>query len=305
MDLKKLRYFAVTAAEGSFHRASAKLHIAQPALSRQIRDLEDEIGASLFVRSSQGVTLSPAGEVLLVEVQRLLPQIELAKDTAKRAAMGQFGVLRIGLTTVVAELRFAISAVAEAGRRNPGVDYRLSVVTSDHQLPALQRGDLDVGLLYRRAPLPANMRYRDLRIDHYVLAVPEGHRLTRLRKVKLIDLDDEKLIFVSRATRPVTYDELMTACLKGGLSPRIFLELEGEGIMLNMVAEGMALGFFNCSMSARHPTEGVTFLTIADLDIPLKLAAMWSTDRESKAIDDFVDLVIEHMNREEQRERDR
>ena len=146
-----------------------KLCIAQPALSRQMRDLEDEVGAKLFVRSSQGVTLSPAGEILLAEVERLLPQIELAKETARRAGQGQFGVLRIGLTTAVAEMRFAISAIAEAGRQTPDVDYRLSVVTSDHQVPALERGDLDLGLHYRRMPLPANMKYRDLLVDTYVL----------------------------------------------------------------------------------------------------------------------------------------
>lgn len=300
MDLKKLRYFAVTASEGSFHRAAAKLNMAQPALSRQVRDLEEEIGTTLFVRSSKGVTLSRAGEVLLAEVDRLLPQIEQAKETAKRAGLGQYGALRIGLTTVVAEMRSVISAVAEAGRCNPAVDYRISVVTSDHQVAALERGDLDVGLLYRRAPLSKGMRFRDLRIDRYVVAVPVGHRLTQLPVVRLVDLADENLIFISRATRPITYDELMRACLKGGLSPKIMIELEGDLVMLNMVAEGMALGFFNEVMSARRPTEGVTFLTIEDLDITLSLAAMWNVDRESKAIHSFVDLVVEHMHREEE-----
>jgi DNA-binding transcriptional LysR family regulator len=299
MDFKKLRYFAVTAQEGSFHRASMKLRIAQPALSRQIRDLEDEIGARLFIRSSQGVTLARAGEVLLAEVERLLPQIELAKETARRAGLGQYGVLRIGLSTVVAEMRFAIAAIAEAGRRNPDVDYRLSVVTSDHQVPALERGDLDLGLHYRRAPLPANMKYRDLLVDKYVLAVPKGHRLIAQSKVWLRDLEGEELIFASRATRPVTHDELLRACLKGGLSPRIAPQFEGEEIMLNLVSQGMALAFFNSAMSRRRSFDDVAFLPIEDLDITLTLAAMWNADRETPAIHDLIDLLIEHMQREE------
>lgn len=299
MDLKKLRYFAVTAAEGSFHRASAKLNVAQPALSRQIRALEQEIGTPLFVRSSQGVTLSAAGEVLLTEVERLLPQIELAKDIARRAAMGRFGVLRIGVTTVIAGMRSVVSAFAAAGRMNPDVDYRLQLVTSDDQPAALQRGDIDVGLLYRREPLTANMRFRDLRIDRYVLAVPVGHRLTKLPVVRLKDLEGEPLLFMARPNRPVTYDELMTACLKGGLSPNIVLEVqsEGEGISMNVVAEGLALAFFNRAMRFGPPTEGVEFVSIADLDITLNLAAMWTADRDRQAIHDFVDLVVEHMNR--------
>lgn len=301
MDLKKLRNFAVTAAEGSFHRGAAKLHIAQPALSRQIRDLEQDIGTELFVRSSQGVTLSPAGKVLLAEVDRLLPQIELAKDMAMRAGMGQFGVLRIGLSSAAARMRFLISAFAAAGRRNPDVTYQLRLVTSDDQLAAMRRDDIDVGLLYRRGPLPANVRYRDLRVDRYVLVVPDGHRLTKLRKVRLADLEDEKFIFMARSTRPITYDELMTACLKGGLSPQIGLELHGEseGITMNLVAEGLMLAFYNSAMSARCSADGVTFLTVEDLDINLNLAAMWTTERESNAVHDFVDLVVEHMEREQ------
>lgn len=298
MDLRKLRHFAVAAAEGSLHRAAVKLCIAQPALSRQIRDLEDEVGAKLFVRSSQGVKLSQAGEILLAEVERLLPQIELAKETARRAGQGQFGVLRIGLTTAVAEMRFAISAIAEAGRRNSDVDYRLSVVTSDHQVPALEHGDLDLGLHYRRMPLPPNMKYRDLLTDTYVLAVPENHRLTHQPKVRLADLEHEELIFASRATRPTTHDELLRACLKGGLSPRMAPQFEGEEIMLNLVSQNMALAFFNSAMSRRRKLEGVIFLPIEDLDITLTLTAMWNADRETPAIHALIDLMVEHMNRE-------
>ncbi len=300
MELKKLRYFAVAAAEGSFHRASAKLHVAQPALSRQIRDLEEEIGTALFVRSSQGVSLSPAGEVFLAEVSRLLPQIDMAGETAKRAGMGQFGVLRVGVTTVVAGMRFVISAFAAAVRQKPEVDHRLELIASDHQVPYLQRGDLDVGLLYRRSPLASHMKFRDLRVDHYALMVPQGHRLTKLPRVRLADLQDEKLLFMSRASHPVTYDELLTACLKGGLSPDIAYELpgDGEGIATNMVAEGLALAFVNRSMSMAQASSDVAFVTIADLDITLKLAAMWHADRESQAIHDFVDLVVDHMARD-------
>ena len=100
-----------------------------------------------------------------------------------------------------AGMRFAVSAFAAAGRRNPDVDYRLSLVTSDDQVAALQRGDIDVGLLYRRPPYPPNMRYRDLRVDHYSIAVPSGHRLTKLPRVRLADLEGEPLMYTSRATR--------------------------------------------------------------------------------------------------------
>lgn len=298
MDFKKLRYFAVAATEGSFHAASAKLHVAQPALSRQIRYLEEEIGADLFIRYARGVRLSRAGAVLLAEVQRLLPQIELAKDMARRAAIGQFGVLRIGLSNIIAQMRFAIAAIADAGRTNSELDYRVSMISSDHQIAALEIGDIDIGLLYRRGKLPPNLRYRDLRIDHYALAVPDGHRLTRLPEVTLADIGDEKMLFVSRTQWPLTHEELMRAWMSAGLMPNIVLELEGEDAMWHMVAEGMALGIFNSAMGARRPNEGVTFLRVADLAVPLNLAAIWNGDQENPAIDHFVDLVSIHLERE-------
>lgn len=298
MELRRLRYFAVAAIEGSFHRASARLHIAQPALSRQIRDLEEELEVVLFVRSAQGVTLSPAGRVLLAEVERLLPQVELAKTRTRRAAMGQFGLLRIGFTPLAAELRFTIAAFAQARRTNPDVDFRLSLVDSDRQVEALVSGEIDVGLLYRRSPHPPGMAFQDLRTDTYSLVVPSGHPFASRRGLRLAELSEEDIIFVSKSLRPVTYNELMTACLRGGLSPRVILEVNSEAALLNMVAEGIAVGFTNSSLEQRRPRDGVVFVTLDDLDIQLQLAAIWERNRETPAILLFVDLLVQHLSAE-------
>lgn len=295
MELRHLRYFAMAAAEGSFHRASLQLNVAQPALSRQIRDLEEELDVPLFVRSAQGVKLSPAGEVFLTEVKRLLTQIELARTRTKRAAMGQFGLLRIGFTMLAAEFRFAMAAFGDARRSMPDVDFRLSLINSDHQMEALMNGEIDVGLLYRREPHPPGTVYRDLRIESYKLIVPSGHPLTTRSRVKLADLRDENMAFVSPTLRPATYSEMMGACVRSGLTPRIVLEVDNEAILINLVAEGIVIGFVNSSLSERRPTPGVTFVTIEDLDVPLHLAAMWQRDRETTAITHFVDLLVEHM----------
>ncbi len=295
MELRHLRYFAMAAAEGSFHRASLRLNVAQPALSRQIRDLEEELDVPLFVRSAQGVKLSPAGEVFLTEVKRLLTQIELARTRTKRAAMGQFGLLRIGFTMLAAEFRFAMAAFGDARRSMPDVDFRLSLINSDHQMEALMNGEIDVGLLYRREPHPPGTVYRDLRIESYKLIVPSGHPLTTRSRVKLADLRDENMAFVSPTLRPATYSEMMGACVRSGLTPRIVLEVDNEAILINLVAEGIVIGFVNSSLSERRPTPGVTFVTIEDFDVPLHLAAMWQRDRETTAITHFVDLLVEHM----------
>jgi DNA-binding transcriptional LysR family regulator len=298
MDLRRLRYFAAVASLGSVHRAAAELGIAQPALSRQIRELEEELGVTLFARSTRGVTLSPVGEVLLSEVDRLLPQVEVAKARTQRAAQGQFGLLRVAFTTVAAELRFPVAAFAEARRLMPEVEFRLSLIDSDHQLEALVAGEIDLGLVYRRGELPEGMRYQDLRVDRYILMVPNDHPLTRQASVRMADLRDHDMIFASKATLPLTYADHMAACARGGFTPRVALELHNEAITLNLVAEGLAISFANSSLRERRPMQGVTYLEIDDFDSSLPLAAMWRRDRETAATLRFVDLLVSNLARE-------
>jgi DNA-binding transcriptional LysR family regulator len=298
MKLTHLRCFVAAASEGSFHRAAARLNIAQPALSRQIRDLEEELDVGLFVRSAQGVALSPAGEVLFEDAKRLLSQVELAKTKTKRAAAGQFGLLRIGFTMIAAELRFGLAAFAEMQRATPDIDCRLRLINSDQQYDALAASEIDVGVLYRREPHPPGMAYRDLRIDRYVLLVQSGHPLTRRAKVRLADLQGENMTFVSPTLRPATYKELMGACVRGGLTPRIVLEFEkfeSETAMINLAAEGIAVSLANSSLRERARTEGVAFLPVEDLDMPLPFSAMWRRDRETPALLRFVDLLSRHI----------
>jgi DNA-binding transcriptional LysR family regulator len=302
MKLTHLRCFVTAAAEGSFHRAAARLNIAQPALSRQIRDLEEELDVGLFVRSAQGVVLSPAGEVLFEDAKRLLAQVELAKTKTKRAANGQFGMLRIGLTMIAAELRFPLAAFADVQRSMPDIDCRLNMINSDQQFEALTAGEIDVGVLYRREPHPPGMNYRDLRIDRYMLIVHSDHPLTKKPKVRLADLQGEPMTFTSPTLRPATYKELISACVRGGLTPRIVLEFaqfESEAIMINLAAEGLAVSLANSSLRERARTEGVAFLPVEDLDMPLPFAAMWRRDRETPALLHFVDLLARYMAAEQ------
>lgn len=166
MDLRSLRYFATIAQEGSFQRASMQLHIAQPALSRQIRNLEEDLGVSLFARSTTGVKLTPAGQVLLAEVKELLARVELATSKTQRAALGQFGLIQIAFTSVIAEVRPTVAAVAAIRREMPEVDFRLHLVNAEEQVNLIQSGEIDVGVSYRFPPHPAGLVFRDLRVEH-------------------------------------------------------------------------------------------------------------------------------------------
>lgn len=290
-----MRYFSAVAEHQSFHRAAERLHIAQPALSRQIRALEDNLEVELFIRHSQGVTLTPAGEILLEDVRRLLPQIEYAKDRAKRAAMGKVGTLNIAFTTAVTELKPALAAFAAAKRSMPDINFKLTVAMSDFQQDAILKNEIDVGVLYRRPPHPPEIEYRDLRVDNYKLLVPEDHHLTKKNRVKLIDLQGEDMIFGPTANRPATYREMMDACTRAGLIPKVALVSDNEASLPIMVAEGIGIAFCNSSLADRRPMAGVSYLAIEDLDTPLRLAAMWKKTANNAAIEKFVDYLVDYM----------
>jgi DNA-binding transcriptional LysR family regulator len=295
MDLKRLQYFQAVAQEGSFHRASSRLNIAQPALSRQVRELEQDLEVQLFVRSTKGVRLSAAGEVLLAEAERLLVQVDVARERAQRAQAGQFGQLRIAFTSAAADSHFAIAAFAQARRAMPEVDFRLSVIKSEGQMNELAADRLDLGLLYRRGPLSSEMACRDLRTDKYLLAVPDSHHLARRKQLRLADLSGEDFVFAPRSEWPLTYSEWMTLCQRGGLAPKIVVEAQSEAMFLHIVAEALAIGFANSSLPQRRPFEGVTYLEVDDLDTQLHLAAIWRRERETPAVRLFVDLLAQNL----------
>jgi DNA-binding transcriptional LysR family regulator len=295
MELRHLRYFIAVAECGSFHRASGQLNVAQPTLSRQIRDLEQELGTPLLVRSTQGVQLSPAGEALLQQGKWLLPAIELAKTKAKRAAMGQFGLVRVAFNSLVAEFRAVIAGFADAKRSLPELDFRLSMISSEGQIAAIDAGEIDVGVLYHRPPYPPGVRHRDLLVESYVLAVPEGHPLASRPAVRLADLQDYDMAFVSRSALPVVHEELLLACWRGGLSPRIVVEVQSEAGVVNIVSEGLAISLASSTLAQRRPTPGLVLLPIEDLEIILNLAVMWRADRETPATLTLVDRLSYHV----------
>ena len=297
MDLRRLRYFAITAAEGSFHAAAGKLNIAQPALSRQVRELEQELGVQLFVRSVRGVALTPAGEVLVGEAERVFRQVDSAVSRTRRAAKGEVGQLCIALTLASAELRFVISALAAVRRAFPDVEFQLRIVSSDQQIEALHLGAVDVGIFYRRQLPPQGILHRDLRVDRYNLMVAKAHPLAGRASVRLAEAGDETFIFGTApawSQWPETRSEIMAAFLRANVTPhRVMEEINSLTTVINLVAEGVGVSIMNSSVERMHPHGDVAFIPIEDLDTPLQLSVAWRGNHETPVVQQFVALLLE------------
>jgi DNA-binding transcriptional LysR family regulator len=245
MDLRHLRYFVAVAQELHFGRAAARLHIAQPPLSRQIRDLEEELGVRLFSRDRRKVVLTAAGQVFLREIGPLFGQLEQAVDAARRAERGEIGTLHIGYVGAV--VYSALPEIIRAFRaRLPQVEVRLQEMSPAAQIEGLLRGHLEVG--FARGPIEEPALDVETVLDEaLVAALPAGHPLNARRRLRLATLRAEPFVVTARSRGPGYYDHIITICRDAGFSPRVVQEGSHFDV-LSLVAAGCGVAIVPVSM---------------------------------------------------------
>ncbi|KVS75521.1 LysR substrate-binding domain-containing protein [Burkholderia cepacia] len=240
MDLRHLRYFLAVAEEGHFGRAAQRLHIVQPALSTQIRALEDELGAALFERSTRKVALTDAGRLLVGEARRTIEQAERARTLIQRAASGEAGVVRIGFVgNAVASARLS-NDLAAFHAACPGVTLDLREMAPAAQREAILAGQLDIGYCPAFGPeFDTKLSVRTVGSWSWEVAMSDRHRLAKQRAVRVEALVDEPLI-VYTADHD---DEGQLAILRQllGKEPRVMYRMSSTLSALALTAAGLGL----------------------------------------------------------------
>ena len=291
MELRHLRYFVGVGEEQHFGRAAERLHVAQPALSRQIKDLEKEMGFLLFDRLPRGVRLSAAGKLFLSDARRILHEVDEAKRRAERIAHGRAGTLRIGIATAVSWHGLVVDAFREFRRRQPDVELVLQHLLSVHQIEAILSGRLDLGFAAPLTPWHKDLAHWQFAHDRMVLAVPKGHPLTKRDKIKLRDLRDMPFIWFQRWVNPTFYDQMMQACARGGLSaPRVVQEAPDRDTQLGLVPCQIGVAWLNES-TRWHCPRGVVLLPVVDMNVRLPFHLIWKKDNSSAVLKTFVAYV--------------
>jgi DNA-binding transcriptional LysR family regulator len=236
MELRHLRYFAAVAAEGSFSRASEKLHIAQPPLSRQIQQLEDELGARLFDRG-RPITLTESGRYFYQQVRQLLARVDEIKSMTRRIAMGSVIQFRIVFAASI-----LYESLPELIRRfrltTPDVQMAMLEMNTLEQMGALKDGRIDVGF--------GRLRFGDAAItqkvvsqERLIAAIPTGHPLLELKKaLKLRHIAQEPLIIYPNAPRPSYADQVLSFYSDQGFEPVVAFEVGEMQTALGLVAAG-------------------------------------------------------------------
>ncbi|TKA98452.1 LysR family transcriptional regulator [Cereibacter changlensis] len=290
LQTRHFRYFVAVAEELNFHRAAERLHLSQPALWRQIRDLEVEIGTPLLERDPRGIGLTPAGESLLEDCRDILDRIEQARLRTRRIAQGEVGTLHIGFNEIAGRRREMPRFLQAFRKAYPQISLQLHFLMSQLQVDALRDGDLDAGFLLRHRS--EKTEFRTVRVGHddFILALPRVHPLASASQIHLADLGEETLIMPNPRNNALTYDRLMNVLREAGASPRIAQFADNENTIMNLVDAGMGLAFLNSSFRPLED-QGVVLRAVADLSMPVDLELVWRPSNANPALTHFVSLV--------------
>jgi DNA-binding transcriptional LysR family regulator len=282
MELRHLRYFAAVAEECHFGRAAERLHIAQPPLSQQIKQLEQELGVQLLLRSTRKVELTPAGLQYLDRARAILAAVDNANAEARRIAAGQLGRLSIGFTgSATYELLPVLTRAL--GEEFPGIDLDLhgEMLTPDQVAGLLDR-TLDLGFL--RPPVRArDLDVRILRREPLIAVLPQVHPLAARSTVQLGDLRDEQFICYPAHRRSVVYDAVFDACQRAGFIPAQVVEVAETSTLVSFVAAGVGVALVPASV--RHlKITGAVYRPLAGDVQEVELAAAKRADDTSPLV---------------------
>lgn len=289
MELRHLRYFVAVAEALSFTKAAAKLRLAQPSLTRQVRNLEDEIGVQLLDRSNNRVALTEAGRLFLFDSVKLLAQCAESVAAVQRMDRGESTQLNIGY---VANIHYGLLPATLGAFRKlyPRVALNLFDMTSAEQFAAIEGHKIDLGFIGLRPALSGHDLLSEcVAHDTILVALPARHALAKKAKLKLTDLAPEFFVSMSAKTHPGAREWLLATCADAGFAGKILQETDTEPIAIRFVADGMGVALMPEQITALLH-EGVVFRPLTP---PLRREATmaWRADNHSRPLKDFIQIV--------------
>ncbi|WP_030373361.1 LysR family transcriptional regulator [Streptomyces rimosus] len=288
LPLPQLHAFVVLAEELHFGHAAARLGIAQPPLSQQIRRLEDKVGHALFSRRPGQVALTPAGRELLPAARRALADLASGLAAARAIGSGRAGRLRIGFAASLA-LTVLPGLLRTFRQRFPDVHLDIQEMTTAPQITALRDKTIDIGLVREPSPEP-DLGFRTVLREPFVAVLPAAHPLAAQRTVKLADLADLPFVLLPRAVGPQLYDQITGLCVGAGFTPRITQHAVEWQTVCALVKTGLGVSLAPASIR-RIRLEGVAFRTVAPDTARTRVAVAWRRNDENPLIGHLLATV--------------
>ncbi|MFE0749013.1 LysR family transcriptional regulator [Gordonia sp. NPDC058843] len=287
MELRHLRYFAAVADTCHFGQAAESLHVAQPALSYAIRQLEAELDVTLFTRTTRQVSLTPAGQYLRVQAGRILAGVDEAVDGVRRIAAGRSGLVRVGITGIAAFSH--LPRIARVVKRElPDVDLRIqSDMLTPGQCDALRAGALDLGVL-RPPAIGEDIETKVIDVEPMVLAVSVDHRLAVEPVVSVADLRNEPFVLYDSRDSAVN-DAAMRTCRAAGFVPHRAHQASGTAVLLALVAAGLGVSLLPASVRSL-PLDGLVVRDLVDADT-VEVALAWRSGSDDPVVAAVADVI--------------
>ena len=289
MELTDLKYFAAAAAELNFRRAARKLNMAQPPLSRRIKNLEDEIGTPLFIRANRSVKLTEAGKIFLEKANEIIGKAGDALEELSYIGKGEEGYLPIGFNEPAINT-FLSKAIKRYHSRYPKVKLVLKEMQTNEQLEALKNNKIKIGFMRLFGHDVSGLSTSFLYSERYILAIPENHGLGKYKKIRLGFLKQEPLIIFPRKMNPELYDRFMTQFEEAGFKPVLAQEASTKQTTLALVEAGLGIAIVPES-SASASRKGIEFRNLEASLPSIDIYAVWQKNESLPVLMNFIKIL--------------
>lgn len=291
MELRHLRYFIAVAEELNFTRAARKVGIGQPPLSNQIRDLENEVGAALFRRLSNGAELTEAGKAFLPEARAILLQAEQAKQSAMRAASGERGRLRIGFTSSAVFNPIVPTMVNAFREKYAAVELSLEEAPTARLLERLDAEELDAVFIRPGSGDQLQARCHLLAEDPMVIVLPSKHPRSEMQTLRLDELAGESFVLFPREAGAGFFDDIIAACRRAGFEPQLGQSAPQITSIASLIAVGLGVSIVPADMM-KIDVPGVCYIAIAGEAPTARLTLATRRDERSPIVRNFLAQAI-------------
>jgi DNA-binding transcriptional LysR family regulator len=296
MELRHLRYFVAAAETLNFTRAAKHLHVSQPPLSRQIQDLEREIGAALFDRDRNKLKLTAAGEYFLQEAKKILTQAHQAARLAKAAADGKAGRLTIAFLSPLGGL-FLPRVIRSFRQRLPLADVDLCEMVPRMQLEALLDNQIDLAFVPKaEAASGSEFAIEPVVAVELRVAIALDHPLAKLRRIPIARLEGEQFIILKKSAAPATHDLLLGICRSSGFEPDVVRQSDRAQSILDLVAAGIGVSIVPEHFQRYQSDLVLRALTPKPPRVPLCM--VWRRNDRSPMLRTFRGMVRRHFGQQ-------
>jgi DNA-binding transcriptional LysR family regulator len=288
MELRHLYYFKAVAEELNFRKAADRLFISQPGLSRQIRQLEEELSVTLFDRDQRNVSLTAAGSYLKVEVDFLLNHLETIKGQLNQIQAGKIGELRIGFLGSASN-QIIPRLMSKLNAYQPLVNVNLEELSNSLQVEMLQKDKLDLGFV-RLNSVPDELEMRTITRDTFSVVVPKNHPVRQSDFVSMNQFKEESFVLFSSDYSNFYYDQIIGICRDAGFSPKIQHKSVHALTIFKLVESGLGVAIVPTSIQEGYEIN-VRFMEIPHISQFTELLVIWKTENRNPVLKQVLDLI--------------